>query len=691
MICKIKKEGIKSVIDIDGKTLYPSAYMSYCIQKENIDLAKAHGIRLFMLPIYAGDEGINMESGLRPFYDNYFKGYAKYDFSTVDNLMELVCPDPKEDIYIIPRVCLEPPIWWQKQNPDAIAKDHRGEPQRECFTSDKWREDMMTALKALIDHIHSSKWKDKVIGYHIAAGGTEEWAYHSRFNKQYYDYSDRNLQAYKAFLKEKYPDIAALSQSWGYPVVSFDEIRFPHPIQRTYAKEGFLRNPAVEQDVLDFFDFHNRAVAETIIYFCKGVKEYTNYSRLTGAFYGYVVAMPQSKKGLHGLGTLLKSEHIDFLSTTNTNMGPGGAWDFSSAVHSAMLHGKLWICEGDIRTCKLKPLAESMPHAVPDNDYYSANVWKGPETMFKTLSHLKKALARTLTTPCGIWWFDMFGGWYDEEMMAVIKKMAPLYKKQQSMLFKSEIALIIDENGHKFIANEESAQARAMCELQRSLSRCGAPYDVYLQSDLSDPRFPTEQYKLIIFATSPCPSEEEQAAIKKLQSKDRVLMWLYASGYYEPELTKFKLKATDMPCFETAQFEKQVYPVEKLPIFEFDTESGYVISRLEDSQKPAVIWKNMGSWHSVFSLHLSPASNLIRHIALLAGVHLYNLTNDVIFAGGEFVAIHSTESGYRRISLPYPDCLAENAVTGDPVPVNDRFIDLNFDAGDTVLIHVTKT
>ena len=186
MICKLKEEKGKRVIDVDGRTVLPIAYMSYAPIKENYAKMRDRGVKLFMFPIYAGDEGINMESGLRPLADNFFKGYGQYDFSMVDRVLGYIAPTGGEDVYIIPRVCLEPPIWWQRMHPEEVARDSRGEEQRESFASKLWLNDMTTALYALIDHINGSKWKNKVIGYHIAAGGTEEWAYHGRYNPQYY-------------------------------------------------------------------------------------------------------------------------------------------------------------------------------------------------------------------------------------------------------------------------------------------------------------------------------------------------------------------------------------------------------------------------------------------------------------------------------------------------------------------------
>ena len=67
-------------------------------------------------------------------------------------------------------------------------------------------------------------------------------------------------------------------------------------MERLYAKEGYLRSDKKEKDVLDYFDFHNEAVADAIIYFCREVKEYTDFEKVCGVFYGYVVSMPHIKK-----------------------------------------------------------------------------------------------------------------------------------------------------------------------------------------------------------------------------------------------------------------------------------------------------------------------------------------------------------------------------------------------------------
>lgn len=687
MVCKRKWEGEKCVIDIDGKTLEPIAYMSYAPLKENFDEIKARGVRLFMFPVYAGDEGINMESGLRPLCDNFFKGYGEYDFSMVDKVLFDLCPTGKEDVYVIPRVCLEPPIWWQKLHPDELSLDSRGETQRESFSSKVWLEEMTVALYALIDHLSESRWSERIIGYHIAAGGTEEWAHHSRYNHQFYDYSEVNRRAYHKFLMNRYGSLEAISSAHGISYSSLDAIKIPHPIEREYSASGYIRDPETERHVLDFFDFHNESVADAIAYFCHAVKEYTKGERLTGVFYGYVNSMPQNKKGLHALGKVIRCPDVDFLSTTNS----GPYWYFSSAVKSAKLHGKMWICEGDIRTCLTSGMGKNLAHAMPDNDYYESSVWHGPADVKGSVASLTKALARILTSNVGIWWFDMFGGWFsDPDMLNVIERSIPLYREQKHDFFPTEVAIFVDERGHKYSSIDERRMPKAIWELFDNISLSGFSYDSYLLSDICEDSFPADKYRLCIFISACNPSDEEISAIEKKLKKDgKTLLFLGNSGSHSKCMCEFDLRVDPYPKEQKAVFENTVYPANVLPSPTLVQERGYVMSRFEDGT-PAVLWQKMSNYHCVLSLPMAAPALLLRRIALLAGVHLFNRDGDAIYAGGEYVGILATETGYRRICLPERDMLATDPITGEKVTVNDRFVDMWMEKGDMRLLHFEK-
>lgn len=686
MICRLKNEKGKRVIDVDGRTVLPVAYMSYAPIRENYAKMRERGVKLFMFPIYAGDEGINMESGLRPILDNFFKGYGKYDFSVVDRVLADIAPTGEEDVFIIPRVCLEPPIWWQRMYPEEVARDSRGEAQRESFASKRWLDDMTEALIALIDHIDNSKWKDIVIGYHVAAGGTEEWAYQSRYNPQYYDYSDVNLRAYRDYLIEKYGDLSVLSASHGVKYESIEDVRFPHPVEREYAKNGYLRDPDGERAVLDYFDYHNISVARAINHFCHAVKEYTGYTRLVGVFYGYVFSMPQNYKGLHALGEVLNSPDVDFLSTTNS----GEAWHYSSAVTSALMHGKMWIAEGDARTHLTSGMDKNIPHALPDNDYYSSSVWRARGDAYTSANSLTRHLARVLTTPAGIWWFDMFGGWFDDPMMlSVIEKSTALLDAQSEGFFAPEVALVVDEGGHKYSSYDKEMMG-VFLETIDEIDKAGFPYDTYLLSDIISDRFPSEKYKMIIFLAATNPSDEIAKAIEnKLKNSGRTLVFLGNSCAYSENVTGVSTTIKPFEQAKRAEFRGIVYPKTPIPAPSIREEEGFILSRFEDGEA-AVEWIVNGDCHTVISIPTALPRTLVSHIALMSGVHLYNRTGDIIYAGGEFVAIRALEDGYRRISLPLADCVATDAITGDFVSVNDRFIDMLMKKGDTRILHIKR-
>ncbi len=698
MKCTLKNDGIKTYFDVDGKAVYPAMFGSYNIMTDNVTDAKNNGMKAIMFPVYAGDEGINMESGLRPFYKNFFKGYGKYDFSPVEELLEIICSDVNEELYLVPRVCLEPPKWWQKANPDEVARDYRGEPQRECFTSEKWRKDMTEALFALIDYFNNSKWKDKIIGIHVAAGGTEEWAYQARYHNQFYDYSEPNRKAYIKWLENKYKTVKNLSKAWGETISDFADVQFPKPIERRYAKKGFLRNKKDDMPVLDFYDFHNIAEAETIEYFCKQVKEYTNNEKITGVFYGYTYTVTYSRKGTHALEYVLKSPYVDYVSTTNIGSGAGDPWYFSCAVKSAQLHNKMYIAEADMKTHLRKPLSMTMPHAAPDNDWYSRGAWLINEVDDRTLQNsivmMKKALLRVATAKCGMWWYDHFGGYFKEDnLLYVISKSTEILENQKHDYLKADVAYLLDETGYKYYTYDERPFQDAVVQLGIDISAAGFPYDCYLLSDIEEDNFPADDYKLFIIRAGIDVSDETKAAIeKKLKNKNKTVLWLHNSSCYDSSLCGFELNH-ELGHIEKAVYKKEVYNGNGLETLQFKDDNGYVLSRFEESGDPAVIWRDMGDWASVYYLPLEMNTHLLREIALLSGVHLYNLTDDYVFAGGEYVGLcvrGRNEGGYKRLNLPERGFKATNALTGEELPVNDMFIDFKLDNPGIILIHLSK-
>jgi hypothetical protein len=285
----------------------------------------------------------------------------------------------------------------------------------------------------------------------------------------------------------------------------------------------------------------------------------------------------------------------------------------------------------------------------------------------------------------------MFGGWFqNEEMQRVIARSIPMLAEQKKDLFPTEVAFVVDERGHKYSSLDDRELLYANWELLEQMELAGFPYDNYLLSDIADPAFPAEKYRLIIFLAAADPSDQELSAIaKKLKRDGKTLLFLGNSGAHSEPLCEFSLAALPEYKAKKASFRDEIYPKNALPTPSLVRAEGYVLSRFEDGE-PAVLWKECGGYHSVLSLpHAMPAS-LLRHIALLAGVHLYNRMGDVVFAGGEYVGLWAKKQGYRRICLPEADLLATDFLTGESVTVNDRFVDMWMEEGDMRLLHFEK-
>ena len=56
--------------------------------------------------------------------------------------------------------------------------------------------------------------------------------------------------------------------------------------------------------------------------------------------------------------------------------------------------------------------------------------------------------------------------------------------------------------------------------------------------------------------------------------------------------------------------------------------------------------------NEIVSVVPSLPSALLREIASVTGVHVYTQKGDVIYAGGNYVAIHAVSAGEKRIHLP---------------------------------------
>jgi beta-galactosidase len=263
--------------------------------------------------------------------------------------------------------------------------------------------------------------------------------------------------------------------------------------------------------------------AKTVEHFARVVKEYTNNEQVVGTFYGYNAFVNDILLGLHGLRFIIDSPFIDFFSSPcayDNNRALGIDWGDMIASKSLKIHKKLYFVECDIRTHITKRMQESRPGKYPDNIYTltdengNKTAWCGPPTKELSLSAIRKAYIHQLTKGSGVWWFDMWGGWYeDKDIMEDLKKMkeiAESSKNKNSDNFpEAEVVMFIDEKA--YLNNPRQSEFCHSVNITRiEMGNTGIPFDLCM---VEDAKKVLHKYKSAIF-TAPLPSESGKKAIE---------------------------------------------------------------------------------------------------------------------------------------------------------------------------------
>ncbi|WP_119079153.1 beta-galactosidase [Chitinophaga alhagiae] len=576
---------------VNGRLTPPFAYMSYFGKPRYYREAAGAGIHLYNVPAYLGDQGINSSSGIKPFRQAIWQGPGKFDLSGLEKEMaELLEADPAARIII--RIYLDPPRWWEQQHPGGVALQPDGSSFRLSFSSPEWRQDAGDALRTLVRELLRSPYGNSLVGIHVAAGSTEEWFYH--FKSFFHDGSDVRKTAFRQWLRQRYHHSAdALKKAWGRDA-DFDNA-LPADISGAEKKNEW----STDARFINTLEFHGESLTDLVAYFCRIVKEASNGTLLTGAFYGYHLFVNDPRRGHSALPKLLQCKELDYLSSPNDYKRVAGEdWMPMAAIKSLQLHGKLWLAENDTRTFKTTLLRERRPDVEPPGDWYAKGVWIGPESPELSASLLKKNLARMLAYGYGGWWFDMWGGWFSDERLLAVLRQGQTYFAQYPLAetpqMRPQVAVVADAA----LQNRDASFGALTGEItgnRYALGKGGAPFDIYLRNDMDSIASP---YKLVWLMGIMDVNNHENGLIKAWLARGMAV--LHTDG----RSSTFYLPGGNAPA---------AYP-------------GKV---KWDAAELAALYNK-------------------------AGVHCYLPPGDVVYAGRGWLAVHSGSGGKKTVRLPAP-------------------------------------
>ena len=532
------------------------------------------------------------------------------------------------------------------------------------------------------------------------------------------DHSPAFKREFSKYLTEKYGTDEALQRAWKMPEATLKDPPIPEfekhyfsdmvdtdaaiPKERMYTykpvppppgngtNRGSFPDFDKNIDIYDFYRAWHHGTANSVLHFAKIIKEMTP-DKLVGAFYGSQGCIGFVRSGSNG-GTLkiLDSDCVDFLAAPGVyeNRLPGGCEGQREVQDSFALRNKIYIVEEDTRT-----LAE--------NRYFMDKCMI--YDMQDSINVMKREFGRTICEDVQAWWFDqLLGGkrYKYPEMYELIAKQQRIAEEAYSIdrNKRSDIALIFDEESMQSISFQSTVD---MVELFRNyeMARIGAPCDQYYHNDMSDPNMPS--YKMYIFMNCLVLTEEERRAIREKLKKDGALaVWIYASGVVDPEHPEIRFSAEHIEELTGIKMKEEygkydaVYRwngeedpmVEGLdrrdlygkftrrrtmmlaatndPVSRWDTYLYPLFHSVDPDAKnlayflttgfPAVSVKECDGFTSVFHGSKMIRCDTVRALARHAGCHIYSDSDDVLYANHNYVTLHASSSGKKKLRFNRP-------------------------------------
>ena len=493
-------DGVPS-LTIDGTPVPALAYTTYFEELSKYDDFIKAGYRIFFINVTFTTAPINSYfTGFTPFRVGVFENPEKTDYSEFEDAVRKILT-LRPDAFIIPRVNISMPKWWVDSHPEDVVPTPKGG-LRESLYSEAFLRDGGELLVRLVRHIMSSDYSSRIAGWQLCGGLTQEWFHHD-LNGSLGPASEK---FYRKYVKETFGE---------------DDASLPSPEQYFYKGEAFN----TDENARRFSEYSNVAVAKAVDRFAGIVKDETDHRQVVGAFYGYTFESNNSVVlGTHALREIIDSDNLDFFSSPNAytdNRGFGVDWSDMIPIDSVKARNKLVFMECDIRTYLTRAIQEARPGEYPDNIYRLDNgksVWAGPPTAELSRYALQKSFAHQITNRSGIWWFDMFGGWYDDPtLMSAIESMREVFENVTPNTTReliSEVVFFADESGFANIF-QSSPQIGGIPATRTAIGNSGAPYSIFM---VEDAEIALRNCKAAVFPF-PIPSESGKRAMEMCRER----------------------------------------------------------------------------------------------------------------------------------------------------------------------------
>ncbi len=429
--------------------------------------------------------------------------------------------------------------------------------------------------------------------------------------------------------------------------------------------------------VIDFYQYYNELMAETIDYFCGVVKRATHRQKVVGAFYAYLFEFAGNPESGHlAVQKLLQSNELDFIVVTASygqrQLGSGGSI-LRSPHTSLLLHGKLWYEDNDNVSFLFPQVAER----IGDQEWERSKVvLAATDTVEENKWIFQRGVGFSLANGVYQSFFDLHGGYFDHpQIMADVKDLYGLFARSRNddLSSTAEILVVADERSTMYTTRDSQLLQQNLYDPPYRLIKCGAPYDAVYVDDLA--QLDTRRYKLVIVLNAYHLTPSQFSLLEDLKNAGRTIVWSYAAGLFQGHarnttrmgrLVGMTLKMDETqfvaPRIELAPGAAHLAgPSARTPLGP-TSPSSYLIhvtdpaaeclGRFPEGGSTVLARRRMDDWTSIYTLTASLPAESYRELARAAGVHVYNDRNDTLYVNRSYLTINANGAGQRVLRLP---------------------------------------
>ncbi|MBQ9367950.1 MAG: hypothetical protein IJT83_09235 [Victivallales bacterium] len=568
-------------------------------------------------------------------YPPVWKWLDRLDFNPFDQMVHdfsQAMPDAK----FLCMIDMNSPVWLEHymQSKCCDTFNNLGKAVHNPF----WLEAVERYLQDFL-HYADEHYGERIQAYILACGATDEW----------YDYSlggddQHRRDAWRTWCsKNSRPDPIDIP---------------PISVREHCSHDDFLRDPSEDKVAVDYWRFCNQSIADTILRFADIARKNIKNDALIGCFYGYI--LEKSGNTLVSCGHLeyervLDSPNIDFLISPGTYRDSrriGGGSGFLIPHGSAAVRGKRLFHECDQRTHTYNP------YLTPDITLFLNTAWPDEAS---TVAGLKREAALGLINRTHLWWFDMWGDFYQgEAVMNTLGQIRQIWSEHAGSQAKDlcEIAMIVDPDSTYYLNQNHPDIPEINPNTRQKLNQIGAPFEVYSFNDI--PKIKNfSQYRLVIFTSLFHLTPDKKKVLRQYVLKDdRTVLWLGPAGIidneeYNPENTR-RLTGIAPDSAEMASCQHK-------------------------------------NWKSVYCRDYRKVTTaVLKRLAEAAKVFLYTKREWPVFAEGSLLAIHTATGGLETIRVPQNSGTATELFSGKETAIKDGKFQYRFRTPDTALFELSK-